>query len=43
MYMRSSRVRYSAAVQQIRSNGLTPVPISPVSRTISISWHKQKV
>jgi len=43
MYMRSSRVRYSAAVQQIRTHGLTPVPISPVSRTISISWRKQKV
>ena len=43
MYMRSSRVRYSAAVPQIRSNGLTPVPISPASRTIRISWHKMSV
>lgn len=43
MYMRLSRVRYSAAVPQIRSNGLTPVPTSPVSRTISISWHKMSV
>ena len=43
MYMRSSRVKYSAAVPQIRTHGLTPELTSPVSQKTSISWHKRTV
>lgn len=40
MYMRLSRVRYSAAVPKIPTPGLTPVPTSPASRTIRFTLKK---